>query len=146
VGAVHITGSRNNYFTTSNTVLKPGTASVSNGAPCPSGAVTLSNGTICATAGQTIGPWQRPAPGTFGNAGTNSLRGPAFLNTDAALLKNISLTEGTKLQFRVDVENIFNRVNLGPPNTCVDCGPATITNLASGATMRQFEFALKLQF
>jgi hypothetical protein len=134
VGPVEITGKRSNYFTTSLTALNPGTATVN------------ANGTITTGPGQTVGPWQRPAPGTFGDAGYNFLRGPDLLDTDLVLLKNISLTEGSRLQFRVDVMNVFNRVNLGPPSTCVDCGPSTITNLAAGATMRQFEFALKLQF
>jgi hypothetical protein len=134
VGPVHITGSRTSYFPSSPTPLSPGTATLT------------ANGTVTTTVGETYGPWQRPAGGTFGDAGYNSLRGPDYLDTDVALLKNISLTESSRLQFRVDVENVFNRVNLGLPNPCVDCGPATITTLASGATMRLFEFALKLQF
>ena len=134
VGPVEITGNRRSYFTTSLTPLTPGTATVN------------ADGTITAGPGQTVGPWQRPAPGTFGNAGYNFLRGPGLFNTDLALLKNISLTESSRLQFRVDVKNVFNKVNLGPPSPCVDCGPATITTLASGVTMRQFQFALKLQF
>ena len=59
VGSVHITGSRDGYFTTTGGVpLQP------NGTP-----------------GDTIGPWQRPAVGTFGSAGRNSLRGPGFFQS-----------------------------------------------------------------
>jgi Carboxypeptidase regulatory-like domain/TonB dependent receptor len=133
VGPVHTTGNRTNYYTTSKP-LSPGTATLN------------SDGTFTVAPGTAVGPWQRPAPGTFGDAGRNSLRGPSFFNTNLALLKNVGLTEGTSLQFRVDVMNLFNNVNLGFPAQCVDCGPAGITQLADGATMRQFEFALRLQF
>jgi hypothetical protein len=144
VGAVHITGNRSDYFTTTGTQLCPD-ATKSSPALCQ-GSVSLSNGVISYMAGPPSGPWQRPAPGTFGNAGYNSLRGPDLLNTDVAVLKNFALKESTTLQFRVDIANVFNRVNLGLPNPCVDCGPATIQNLALNSSMRQFEFALKLQF
>jgi hypothetical protein len=135
VGPVHIFGSRNNYFTTTqNGLLRPGTATLN------------SDGTITVQPGETDGPWQRPAPGTFGNAGHNSLRGPGFFDTDLAILKSLPLTESSSVQFRMDIMNLFNHVNLGPPNSCVDCGLSQIGNLANGATMRQLEFALKLQF
>jgi hypothetical protein len=47
--------------------------------------------------------------------GPDSLRGPAFFDTDAALLKNLVLTERFALQFRAVVTNVFNWVNLGLP-------------------------------
>jgi hypothetical protein len=85
--------------------------------------------------------------------GPDSLRGPAFFDTDAALLKNLVLTERFALQFHAVVTNVFNWVNLGLPNACVDCPPidglptsGLITDLAYGATMRQFQFALRVQF
>jgi hypothetical protein len=127
VGFVNITGNRNGFFElTSN---------------------PLTNSLFAP--GPTDGPWQRPAEGTFGTASRNSMRGPAFFNADVVLLKNVSLTERTALQFRALFTNVFNRVNLGLPNACVDCAQGVggvITNLALNATMRQLEFALKLQF
>jgi len=95
-----------------------------------------------------VGPWQEPAPGTFGNAGRNSLRGPGFFQTDLAISKDIALTERISMRFRADVFNVFNKVNLGNPNSCVDCVPyaATIRQLAPGAFQRQWQFSLKLQF
>jgi hypothetical protein len=133
VGPVQIYGNRDNYFSSSMT-------------PLTIGAVAINNGAISYTPGETSGPWQRPAPGTFGNAGYNSLRGPGFFDTDVAVLKTFSLTESSTLQFRTDIANVFNRVNLGLPSGCVDCGLAAITQLANGAVMRQIEFALKLSF
>src|SRR5712691_5976236 len=130
VGAVHITGSRNGYFTTTGGVpLQPH-----------------------GTAGDTIGPWQRPAFGTFGSAGRNSLRGPGFSQADVSVAKNFSLKEGISIQFRTDIFNLFNKVNLDNPEnpqTCVDCqGGGTIINTAfrGRALQRQIMFSLRLQF
>jgi hypothetical protein len=99
-----------------------------------------------------IGPWQEPAVGTFGDAARNSLRGPTYYETNAAILKDIPITERYLLQFRTDFLNVFNRVNLGLPSGCVDCSAhgqqigAVITTLAPSASQRQVEFALRLQF
>ena len=99
--------------------------------------------------GDTIGPWQRPAFGTFGSAGRNSLWGPGFSQADVSVAKKVSLKEGTSIQFRTDIFNLFNKVNFDLPFTCVDCqGGGTITNTAFGgaALQRQIMFSLRLQF
>lgn len=135
VGDVHITGQRSEYFTTT-------------------GGVALPEGPTDGSApGDPVGPWQRPAVGAFGDTRRNSLRGPGFLNTDLVVLKNLTVTERYSVQFRMEFANVFNRVNLNNPNACVDCldvnGAPTagvISNLARGASQRQVEFALKLQF
>jgi hypothetical protein len=120
VGTVHINGERNGYFTTAAPLLQPGGAS---------------------------GPWQRPQAGTFGNAGRNSLRGPSFYETDLSLAKNVNITEGIDVQFRWDVYNVFNHVNLGQPSSCVDCANGgQINSPAIGAIQRQMQFALRVAF
>jgi hypothetical protein len=127
VGTVHIGGSRNDYFATT-------------------GGVPLETR---GTPGDTVGPWQRPAFGTFGNAARNSLRGPSFFQADLSVTKNFSLQEDVSLQFRADIFNLFNNVNLDIPQTCVDCqNGGTILNTAfSGAALqRQIMFSLRLQF
>ena len=94
-------------------------------------------------------PWAQAALGKHGNAGRNSLRGPSFFQTDLSMFKNFRITEGTRLAFRAEGFNIFNKVNLGLPDSCVDCNPATagkIFSLAGGAQMRQFQFGLRLSF
>jgi len=127
VGPLHISGSRNGYFTTTGGVpLQP------NGTP-----------------GDTIGPWQRPAFGTFGSATRNSLRGPGFFQADVSVAKSFSLNEVISIQFRADVFNVVNKVNLGSPQTCVDCqGGGMIINTAFNgrALQRQILFSLRLQF
>jgi hypothetical protein len=133
VGTVHTTGDRNAYFTTTNGLSLPAGVGNSPGAP--------------------IGPWQRPAAGTLGNAGRNTLRGPSFVQCDVSLAKRFQITESLGIQFRWDVYNVFNKVNLGDPNPCVDCiaspiqvGAGQITSLAPGANQRQMQFALRVLF
>jgi len=94
-------------------------------------------------------PWAQPPLGRHGNAGRNSLWGPSFFQTDLSMIKNFRITESTTLAFRAEGFNIFNNVNLGQPDSCVDCNPATagkIFNLAGGAQMRQFQFALRFSW
>jgi hypothetical protein len=94
-------------------------------------------------------PWAQAAPGKHGNAGRNSLRGPSYFQSDLSVFKNFKITEGTNLEFRAEGFNIFNKVNLGLPDSCVDCNPGTagrIFSLAGGAQMRQFQFGMKLSF
>jgi hypothetical protein len=135
VGYVHVTGDRNSYFTTTGGVQ-----------------LTRPKGVLGPIG--PIGPWQRPAVGTFGTAGYNSMRGPTYYDTDAAITKDIAISERYLIQFRTDFLNVFNRVNLGNPSPCVDCISATtglatggiIANLAPNASQRQVEFSLRVQF
>jgi len=99
--------------------------------------------------GCTRGPWQRPGVGTFGNVGFNSFYGPRFFNADAALSKRLRITEKVKAQFRAELFNAFNHVNLGQPNGNVDSKTAgQITALATGnlAQMRRWQFGLRVDF
>jgi hypothetical protein len=50
---------------------------------------------------------------TFGNAGRNILREPAFTELDTGFFKNIPVNgEGTYIQLRVEAFNLFNTANL----------------------------------
>ena len=52
-----------------------------------------------------------PAPGTFGNAGRNIVRGDGFHSVDLSVFRNFAFTERWKLQFRAEAVNSFNHVN-----------------------------------
>jgi hypothetical protein len=56
-----------------------------------------------------------PSPYTFGNAGRNILRGPGLGTWDFSLLRNFRLRESSKLVFRAEMFNIFNRTNFDIP-------------------------------
>jgi hypothetical protein len=102
--------------------------------------------------GDTEGPWQFPAPYTWGNNGANNLFGPGMFTTDASLRKTFSLYEELKLAVEADVRNVFNHVNLQNPNSCIDCSNGgQITDIIGGSNsslggMRQFEFGAHLTF
>ena len=99
------------------------------------------------TNGASSGPWSRPQIGTFGNAARNSLIGPKWFQTDASLIKNFPITEQLKAQFRAEFYNLFNHVNLGNPDGCVDCSTAgQIFGLANNAVMRRMQFAFRVEF
>jgi hypothetical protein len=96
----------------------------------------------------------KPAVGTFGNLKRNALRGPGYWRTDASLFKKFRFTENTELEFRVEVVNLWNRVNLDQPDSFIG-NPASpnahagvISNTAYGGTdpQRNFQFALKFKF
>jgi len=109
-----------------------------------------------ATNGATNGAWRRPAVGTFGLAGRNSLRGPGYWDSDLSLLKKISVTERVKSEFRFEAFNVFNHRNNGTPDvfwsefgfggsSCIDCSDGgQIKRL--GGPMRQLQFGLKFSF
>jgi hypothetical protein len=89
---------------------------------------------------------------SFGDAGRNSLVGPGFVNFNFSILKDFTLTERFKLQFRTEIFNIFNHTNLGLPNANFDQPTAgVITSTINQAqlqtqTSRLIQFALRLSF
>jgi hypothetical protein len=96
--------------------------------------------------------------GNLGNAGYNSLRGPAGFYSDLSVSKDFPITERVRMQFRMDAFNIFNHPvyafsgNNGA-NSCVDCANTSltsnngrITDIEAGTTMREIQFALRLNF
>jgi len=77
----------------------------------------------------------------------NSFFGPRFFNYDASLSKNFRITETLKGQFRAELYNAFNHVNLGQPVATVDASNAgQITSIASLSQMRKWQFGLRLNF
>jgi hypothetical protein len=96
-----------------------------------------------------------PAPGTLGTGvGRDSLRGPGQLTVDLAISKNVALAGSAYLQFRVEVFNLFNRVNYGLPNAAIfvataDGGAAYNANagqITSAGAPRQMQLGAKLVF
>ena len=73
-----------------------------------------------------------------------SVRGPNFINWDASLLKNTTLHERWKLQFRFESFNFTNTPSFGQPAAVINQpGAGTIT---SAGTPRQIQFGLKFLF
>jgi hypothetical protein len=88
--------------------------------------------------------------GTLGNLGRNSMRGPAQVVVDMALLKDTQLTGSVRAQFRAEVFNILNRANFGLPAanifTASGRNPTAGQITSTVTTARQIQLGLKLIF
>ena len=92
-----------------------------------------------------------PADRTLGNLGRNTVTLPGLANFDFSLTKNTAITEASRLQFRFETFNLFNRVNFAIPQLeafnnrgvpRADLGRITTTK----TTARQLQFGLKYIF
>jgi hypothetical protein len=64
----------------------------------------------------SAGDFTVPSPGTYGNLARNQVIGPGFGDVDLSLLKNTPLyKERIRAQFRVEMFNVMNRINLAQP-------------------------------
>jgi hypothetical protein len=104
-----------------------------------------------------------PAPGQNG-AGRNIFVAPSYYNLDIGIVKQFSLTERVKLDFRTEMFNVLNRANFDNPRdasvgspsfrssvfaqTCCQAvaPPSTQTIIQTGESSRVIQFALKLKF
>jgi hypothetical protein len=98
--------------------------------------------------GQVSGPWQRPQKGVQGNVGRNALWGPHFAQLDMSFFKTFSVTERVRVQFRAESFNFANHLNLGQPNTCVDCPGVAgrIFNAIGNYVPRMWQMATRVEF
>jgi hypothetical protein len=86
-----------------------------------------------------------PAPlGQDGNSGRNILDGPGIRNVDLALFRDFGIREGMKLQFRAEMTNALNLVNLNNPNAALN-SPAVGT-IRGARGMRETQLGLRLTF
>ena len=84
--------------------------------------------------------------GTFGTSKRNMMRGPGYANVDFGLFKDFrGLRQSHKIQFRMEVFNLFNRQNLGNPDANLSSpGFGRITNTVGDP--RVIQLALKYVF
>ncbi len=94
-----------------------------------------------------------PARGTYGSIKRNSLYGPGNASVDFSIFKNFQIQERYSIQFRTEIFNLFNRLNLGNPDSCI-CGDGLIYGTRHGGDApgigygepRNVQFALKVLF
>ena len=85
------------------------------------------------------------APGQFGNAGRNIIRGPHTNVFDFAVHRDFPITERAGVEFRWEVFNLTNTVQFGKPSSDLSSGAiGSITTLA--ADPRIMQFALRFHF
>ncbi len=93
----------------------------------------------------------------FGTIGRNTLEGPGYKSVDISMLKNFSVNERMRMQFRAEFFNLFNMVNFSLPNNVINTGqlladrtPNPAINrfgtITSAKPSRQVQFALRLMF
>jgi hypothetical protein len=79
--------------------------------------------------------FQEPQPGSVGQVGRNSFRGPGINNWDMSLFKNLNFGEHMRLQLRFETFNLFNHVQPVSVNSGFSApnpGQAAIVNNSSG--------------
>jgi hypothetical protein len=81
---------------------------------------------------------------TFGNAGRNSLTGPAYTSLDLSLSKRLALGVSRALELRFEIFNALSRANLLLPDSFVD--RPTFGQSLSALPARQVQLAARLMF
>jgi hypothetical protein len=104
-------------------------------------------------AGQVFFP---NAPGSTGNITRNIFNGPMYFNWDAGLLKNIRISETTRLQLRAEVFNVLNHANFFANTanasnvyTVLDVGSTNFGRLTSASqaySPRIVQFGARFEF
>jgi hypothetical protein len=117
---------------------------------------TIAGNPACAAPTEIGGPsmWFNPcafiaAPGTFGNNGRDNLLGPAYYNLDFSLLKDFSITERQRLQFRAEAFNLLNHPLFDLPTNNFDSanfGKILSANAYGTRPPRQIQLGLKYIF
>ena len=99
------------------------------------------------TASQWFNPAAFAAPPafTFGDVGRNSVYGPGLQTLDLAVMRDFSITESMKFQFRGEFFNALNHTNLGMPNRFVNTPQfGTITEAATPG--REIQLSGRISF
>lgn len=101
---------------------------------------------------QTLGRWfdtsafAQPASFTHGNCGYNTVRGPASKSMNLSVFRGIRFGGERRLEFRLEVFNLFNWVNYGFPGANVS-NPNTFGQVTSSlGNPREMQMALKFYF
>jgi Carboxypeptidase regulatory-like domain/TonB-dependent Receptor Plug Domain len=80
----------------------------------------------------------------WGNSGMGIFDGPAQHILDLGLMKNFNITESKYFQFRWEMFNALNRVNLGNPGT--DLGTPSFGTITTAGSPRTMQLGLKFLF
>ncbi len=84
------------------------------------------------------------ALGTYGTLGRNTFRGPGYANVNLGLHKRFPITEELAAQFRFEMFNAFNRVNLVNPTSTLTS--ANFMRITDAGDPRILQFALRFIF
>lgn len=119
--------------------------------PFTPGPVAANPGCVAPTQTRTVAAWfnpcafVEPATGMFGNEGRNAIQGPGYSDWDFAAVKDITLTERYRLQFRGELFNFLNHTNLRLPVSDIQ-SRNTIGAIQQDVSPRVIQLALKFLF
>ncbi|MEO8025697.1 MAG: hypothetical protein ABI823_04465, partial [Bryobacteraceae bacterium] len=85
-----------------------------------------------------------PAPGRWGNAGRNTITGPAQFTLNASLSRTFRFRDRINLDARVDAANALNHPNFPNWNTTV--GSAQFGLPLTANAMRSLQTTLRVRF
>ena len=90
-----------------------------------------------------------PSYTRYGNSHAGTVIGPGFFGSDLAFFKNIKFTESKYFQFRWEMFNAFNKVNLYNPDMGFGGGSApsgSFGTITSSNDARIMQVGMKLYF
>jgi hypothetical protein len=85
-----------------------------------------------------------PAPGQWGNAGRNSIRGPGRFQLNASIARSFRLNERVSFDLRLDATNVLNRVTYPDWNTLVGSAQFGLPTRAN--PMRTLQPSVRVNF
>ena len=89
-------------------------------------------------------------PGQDGNLPRAFINGPTYFNWDLGFIKNIRLTERTRIQLRAEAFNVLNRVNFGVTGTqqlgLFNINSTNFGRLTADFAPRILQFAARFEF
>jgi hypothetical protein len=89
------------------------------------------------------GAFANNAPGTYGNVGRDSFRGPNYVNLDFSLSRIFAVHEGWQLEVRGESFNALNHANLKNPNVTLSSSNFGIITTAEDPRILQFGMKFK---
>jgi hypothetical protein len=86
-----------------------------------------------------------PPPGQFGNAGRNTIPGPALVSVNAAFGRSFQFGDTRRrLEFRAEANNVLNQVNFTNYATIVNATNYGLPTAASA--MRTLDIVMRFRF
>jgi hypothetical protein len=86
------------------------------------------------------------AGGSQGNEKLSAFRNPGYADTDLTVKKNTAITERVRIEIRLDMFNLFNRVNLNGVDNNFGDASAGFGTTSSNMSPRNMQLGAKLSF
>ena len=81
---------------------------------------------------------------TIGSASRNPVRGPSYRDVDLSVARRVGFTTDRVIELRLEVFNLLNTVNFGPP--AAQFGPASFGTITTALDPRVVQVAAKFWF